>query len=307
MDRRSPPNLADLAAAFLEATSHRYLPNTLRAYHYDLKLLTEALPTATAAAVTTQQLRAFLYAMAELSPATLARRRAALRSLFNWALRNGWVEADPSGALETVRVPQRYPRPLGESQAETLLAAIPLKERRNRLLFGLLYETGMRVGEALGVHAEHVFSNDTDGGFIRVFSKGGQERVVPLLEAPRTRRLLREVLRRQAPVGPLFHGDPRKGGRRHLPLDYTTVFHHFERYLAAARARRPELFASEESVTIHRLRHTYASQRLRDGVSLEAVRKLMGHANLQTTLGYAESDLRDMQRALLEARRQRGR
>jgi site-specific recombinase XerD len=298
--------LAGLAEAFLEATAHQYLPNTLRAYRYDLRLLAEALPGKAAAAVTTLELRAFLHAMAELSPATLARRRAALRSLFGWAQRNGWLQADPSAALETVRVPERQPRPLTERQAEALLAAIPLKERRNRLLFFLLYETGMRVGEALGVHAEHVFSNETDGGFVRVFGKGGRERVVPLLGALRTLRLLRQVLRQPGTVGPLFHGDPRKGGRRHLPLDYTTVFHHFERYLATARARRPELFAEEEPVTIHRLRHTYATLRLREGVSVEAVRKLMGHRNLQTTLGYAEADLQDVQRALLEARRRRG-
>jgi site-specific recombinase XerD len=144
-------------------------------------LLAAALPGASNASVTTQQLRAFLYAMAELAPATLARRRAALRSLFGWALKNDWIAVDPSGALETVRVPQRQPRPLSEPQAEALLAAIPRKERRNRLLFVLLYETGVRVGEALGLHAEHVFCNETDGGFLRVFGKGGRERVVPLL------------------------------------------------------------------------------------------------------------------------------
>lgn len=303
METPRPHRLTDLFADFLEAVAHRYLASTLRAYRYDFKRVVEALSDLEAEAVTTEHLRAFLHAEAELAPATLARRRAALRSAFGWALRNGHVSTDPTALLETVRVPERHPRPLEAALAEALLAAIPRPARRNRLLFCLLYETGMRVGEALGIHVEHVFSNETDGGFIRVFAKGGRERVVPLLEAPRSLRLLRELLRRPGTTGPLFRGDPRKGGRAHEPLDYTTVFYHFERYVATARSRRPALFEREaEAVTIHRLRHTYATQKLRDGVSVEAVRRLMGHRNLQTTLGYAEAELKDMQRALLEAR-----
>lgn len=306
MDTSRPPTLTELAEAFLEAVTRRYCPNTRRAYRSDFKLLAESLPNVVAAAVIPEQLRAFLHAMAELAPATLARRRSALRTLFGWAVRNEWIPCDPTAPLETIRVPQRNPRPLQEAQAEALLAVIPHQDRRNRLLFVVLYETGMRVGEALGIHAEHVFCNETDGGFIRVLGKRDRERVIPLLEAPRTLRLLRERLRRQAPVGPLFPGDPRKGGRIHLPLDYTTVFYHFERYLAAARARHPELFEREtEPVTMHRLRHTYATLKLRDGVSLQVVRKLMGHRNLQTTMAYAEADLRDVRRELLEARRRR--
>ena len=59
-------------------------------------------------------------------------------------------------------------------------------------------------------------------------------------------------------------------------------------------------------ITIHRLRHTYATQKLRDGVSLPSVRKLLGHKNIQTTMRYVETDLDTVKRELLEARRQKG-
>lgn len=107
-----------------------------------------------------------------LRSGTLARRQAALRSGFGWAYREGLIASDPAARLEKVKVPRRDPRPLTEEQAEALLAAIPSAHRRNRLLFHLLYETGMRVGEALGVHVGHVHPNATDGGYIRVVGKG---------------------------------------------------------------------------------------------------------------------------------------
>lgn len=278
LDTTPPSRLSDLVTAFLTAQAHCYLPNTLRAYGYDLGLLARSLPPELeAGAVKPQHLVAFLQSTAELAPATSARRQAAIRALLGWARRHGHIHENPADGLEPVRVPERNPRPLSEAQAEAILAAIPTKERRNRLLFTLLYETGMRVGEALHVHAEHVFENEVDGGFIRVLGKGGRERVVPLIDAPRTVRFLREALRRQGDAGPLFRGDVSKGGRHSAPLDYTTIFYHFERYVARARSRQPALFDREgDPITIHRLRHTYATMRLQDGVSLGAVRKLLG-------------------------------
>jgi site-specific recombinase XerD len=299
--------LCDLAETFLGANHSTFLANTRRAYGYDLALFARAFPHLEVGAVTVEHLRAFLAATADLAPSTLARRRAALRSCFGWAYRNDLVAADPTGKLERVAIPERDPRPLTEEQAEALLAAIPAAHHRNRLLFTLLYETGMRVGEALGLQIGHVHLNDTDGGYLRVLGKGDRERVVPLIDAPRTVRLLRSQLKRLGRVGPVFPGDSRKGGSPAEALDYTTVLYHFERYLDAARRRRPAIFDGEgDPVTIHRLRHTYATARLRDGVSLQAVRKLLGHKNLQTTLRYADADTEAIKRELVEARRRRG-
>lgn len=297
-------HIAELVDAFLDAHAHTYLPNTRRAYAYDLRLFARAFPSLPAADVTVHHLRAFLGAMGDLAPATLARRQAALRACFRWAYRNELIPADPASRLEPVRTPQRDPRPLTGAQVEAILSAIPPSRRRDRLLFHLLYETGMRVGEALAIHAQHVHLNDVDGGYIRVVGKGDHERVVPLIDAPRTVRLLREVLRKGPAVGPLFRGDINKGGRVAAALDYTTIYYHWDRYVAKARARRPELFQSEtEPITIHRLRHTFATDCLRRGVSLPSLRRLMGHRNIQTTLRYADTDLETIKRELVEARR----
>lgn len=300
--------LDEMTEAFLAGNQHTFQANTLRAYGSDLAMLAGMYPDLEVREITVQHLRAFLNAAAELAPSTLARRQATLRSCFAWAYRNEVIDADPTGRLEPVKVPQRDPRPLTEEQVEALLAAIPADDKRNRLLFTMLYETGMRVGEALGIHAQHVHLNDVDGGYIRIIGKGNKERMVPLIDAPRTVRLLREIMKKVGALGPLFRGDLKKGGRTSKAVEYPTVFYHFERYLTTAREKRPALFEQEaEPITIHRLRHTYASLKLRDGVSLPSVRKLMGHKNLQTTLRYAETDLETIKQELAEARRRRQR
>jgi integrase/recombinase XerD len=298
----------ELAAAFLSAHLKTFLPNTRLAYGYDLRLFQRAFPDLDIRGITTQHLRAFLQDTADLAPSTVARRQATLRSCFRWAYQQDLIEADPTAKLEPITIPEHDPRPLTEDQVEAILAAIPVAEKRNRLLFVLLYETGMRVGEALGILLSHIALNDVDGGAIRVVGKGQKERIVPLIDAPRTVRLLRELLKKLGSIGPLFRGDQKKGGHPGAALDRTTVFYHFERYLATARERQPALFAGEDTpITIHRFRHTYATLKLRDGVSLPALRKLMGHKNLQTTLRYAEIDLEQIKQELTDARRRRGR
>src|SRR5207248_1710575 len=148
--------------------------------------------------------------------------------------------------------------------------------------------------------------NDLDGGYLRIVGKGNKERVIPLIDASCSVALFRRVLKTLGGVGPLFSGDVRKGERYGEALDYGTVRYHFERYVGQARSTRPEHFANEhEPITIHRLRHTYATFKLRDGVSLPSVRKLLEHKNLQTTLRYTEIDLETIKRELVEARQRK--
>jgi len=229
-----------------------------------------------------------------------------LRSCFSWAYQQELLPADPTAKLEAIPIGERHPRPLTEKQVEAILAAIPRQGLRNRLLLTLLYETGMRVGEALGLQVQQVHLNDLDGGYLRIVGKGNKERVIPLIDASHSVALLRKVLKTLGGVGPLFRGDVRKGGRHGEALDYSTIWYHFERYVEQARSAHPERFVDEhEPITIHRLRHTYATIKLRDGVSLPSVRKLLGHTNLQTTLRYTEIDLETIKRELVEARQRK--
>jgi len=141
-------DLIELTEAFLAAKQHAFSPNTRRAYRYDLVACARLLPTISLPEITVSHLRLFLDAAADLAPTTLARRKAALRSCFGWAYQQELLPAGrPTARLEAIPIGERHPRPLTEKQMEAILAAIPRKEVRNRLLLTLLYETGMRVGD----------------------------------------------------------------------------------------------------------------------------------------------------------------
>src|SRR5258708_7605552 len=220
-------DLIELIEAFLAAKHHAFSLNTRRAYRYDLVACVRLLPTIPIAEITVSHLRLFLDETFDLAPTSLARRKAALRSCFNWAYQQDLLDADPTAKLEAIPIGERHPRPLTEKQVEAILAAIPRKELRNRLLVTLLYETGMRVGEALGLQVQQVHLNDLDGGYLRIVGKGNKERVIPLIDASRSVALFRNVLKTLGGVGPLFRGNVRKGRRHGEALDYSTVWHHF--------------------------------------------------------------------------------
>jgi site-specific recombinase XerD len=306
LNREEAMNLLELTEAFLAAKQHAFSSNTRRAYRYDLMACARVLGTLPLREITVAHLRLFLDATADLAPTTLARRKAALCSCFGWASQQELLPADPTARLEAIPIGERHPRPLTQPQVEAILAAIPRKELRNRLLVTLLYETGKRVGEALGLQVQQVHLNDLDGGYLRIVGKGTKERVIALIDASRSVTLLRNVLKTLGGAGPLFRGDVRKGGRQGEALDYSTIWYHFERYVEQARSAHPEHFVEEhEPITIHWLRHTYATIKLRNGVSLPLVRKLLGHTTLQTTLRYTEIDLEADKRELVEARRRK--
>lgn len=299
-------DLAQLSDNFLAAKYHALAPNTRRAYRYDLMVCARLLHGLPIAEITVAHLRLLLDASLDLASATLARRKAALHSCFVWAYQQDLLPADPTARLEAIPIGERDPRPLTEKQVEAILAVIPRHDLRNRLLLTLLCETGMRVGEALSLQVQQVQLNSIDGGYLRIIGKGNKERVIPLIDASRSVALIRKLLKVVGGLGPLFRGDTHKGGRYGQALDYSTVWYHFERYVALARSAYPERFAHEqEPITIHRLRHTFATLKLRDGVSLPSVRKLMGHKNLQTTLRYTEIDLETVKRELVEARQRK--
>ncbi|MEJ7638697.1 MAG: tyrosine-type recombinase/integrase, partial [Singulisphaera sp.] len=206
-----------------------------------------------------------------LRPDSRARKQAALASFLSWAHRRGLIVSDPMATIERVRRDPPRPRSLTREQVETVLAAIPPSHRRDRLLFRLIFETGLRVSEALGLHVEDLDLTADDEH--HVLGKGGQRarccwtrRVWSGLHVP-------EVDRNRH--GPLFRAENNgRGG----PLRYQSVQERWARYCAQAGV----------SCTLHQLRHTHPTELVNGGVGLATIRKRLGHKNLQTTLRYSE-------------------
>jgi integrase/recombinase XerD len=274
--------LADLANAGRPAT-------TRRAYASDLAAFTRYY-AGPADVVTAAVLRGFFATLDGLAPATRARKQASLSSFLTWAYRQEAIAANPMTKLERVRLPDPKPRVVPPAIVELVLAQVPRAQRRDRLLFRLLYETGLRIGEALAVHVDDLDLTPDDER-LSVLGKGGRRRTL-LLDDPRLVAELRAYLKATGyRHGPLFRAA--KNGRGG-PLRYQSVQQRWARYCAAAGT----------TVTLHQLRHAHATELVNDGVSLATIGKRLGHKNLQTTARYAaQSDA--TADAELRARRRR--
>ncbi len=269
--------------------------NTTKSYAHDLRQFLTAVP-AELGAVTVESLQQFLEQQSHLSPATRSRRYSTLCAFYHWCVKQELVQQNPMERLDPIIQPKREPRPLADEEVLKIFGAIPKSALRDRTLFMLLYETGIRVGEALALQVSDVTLSQDDEK-IRIFTKGKRERTVMLTAAPESIRLLCRHLKQSGiTAGSIFRGDPRYGGST-LPLDYTVVHKAWQKYCRAAGVEG----------TIHQLRHARASQLIVAGVPLTTVRKQMGHRNLQSTLLYAEVDQAPVKHDLLEYQRRRGR
>lgn len=207
-----------------------------------------------------------------LAARTVARRLAALRSLFDTLQEEGLVEATPTEGARSPKLPAHLPRFLSVEQAKALLAvpdpSTP-RGRRDRCILDLLYAAGLRVSELCDLTLSGL---DLQGGYVRVFGKGGKERVVPVHDA--ARRDLADYLAHTRPL--LKPKDAhvfvnRDGGR----LSRQSVF--------KLVRRCAELAGVPFAVSPHTLRHSFATHLLEGGADLRSVQTLLGHADIAAT------------------------
>jgi integrase/recombinase XerC len=207
---------------------------------------------------------------------TISRRASALRRYFGWARRVGAVTNDPTAGLSAPRGEARLPRVLHPDELRSLLhepaSAGPegARDLRDTALLELLYGSGLRVAEASALDVDDL---DLAQGRVRVWGKGGKQRVVPLSEpaADALRRWLAdgrgELATEASPAAALFLN---LRGRRMTPRDARRVLDR-----RAVAPTHP-----------HALRHTFATHLLDGGADLRVVQELLGHADLATTQRY---------------------
>jgi len=226
-------------------------------------------------------LRAWLAAQsaAHRSRATLARRGAAARTFLAWATRTGRIESDPSVRLGTARVPVALPTVLRGQAVIQLLDAARTRATdggplavRDWAMLELLYATGVRVSELVGIDIRHA---DLDERTVRVVGKGDKERVVPFgrpaAGAVAAWLQVRADLATPASADALFLG---ARGSRIDPRQVREVVH------AATAA------AGVDDLAPHGLRHTAATHLLEGGSDLRSVQEILGHSSLATTQRY---------------------
>ena len=212
-----------------------------------------------------------------LRPASVARRISALRGLYKHLVREGELRRDPTENLEAPRRTRSLPRTLSREVVAALIESPDLNEPRgvrDRSVLELLYATGMRASECLGLTLDDV---NLSAGYVVCTGKGRKQRLVPVgAEAARwVSRYLRDVRPLSTRVrdsGRLFV-NPR-GGRLSRQSLWTIVRR------AAARA------GLRQHISPHVLRHSFASHLLEGGADLRSIQAMLGHVDIATTQIY---------------------
>ena len=267
--------------------------NTLEAYARDLRqfcaFLSGHLGHAPALrdfnALTAADFRAFMAWRRALgaSSRSLSRSLSALRACFRHMERAGHLKNRAVLAVALPRVPRSLPRPLTEEKARAVIAhrseddtRAPWVGLRDQAVLLLLYGSGLRISEALGLNRNDAPVPPRD--ILRVKGKGGQERVVPVL--PVAQEAVIYYL--DACPYPLLGDDPLFVGVRGGRLSPRMV------QLVIARLR--VALDLPPTATPHALRHSFATHLLGSGADLRAIQELLGHASLSTTQVYTEVD-----------------
>jgi integrase/recombinase XerD len=256
-------------------------PNTLEAYGRDLARLTAHAARRRRDVVALEQadLADFIGELRGqgLAPRSVARAVHAIHGLYRFAVREGRLMGDPMENLKAPRAFKALPRYLTGPQVEALLAAPDTQTPlglRDRAMLEVLYATGLRVSELIGLRAADL---DMQVGIVTCFGKGGKERLVPLGEVARS-----WVSRYLAEVRPLMIGQrsttvlflSRRGGR----LSRMGVWGIVRRHAVTAGVER--------TLTPHVLRHSFATHLLEGGADLRAVQAMLGHSDISTTQIY---------------------
>jgi integrase/recombinase XerD len=278
---------------FLGLLAANRSPRTVTAYRRDLASFGEWLGRPVASAKLSELERYLAEQRGRgLSPATISRRAAAIRSFFRHATLLGIVQENPAAALELPRRRTQLPRTLSPGEAERLLeaaAGTAPRALRDRALAELLYGAGLRVSEAVGLERGGV---DLEHRVVRAIGKGDRERVVPIGRAAAA------ALRRY-----LAHGRPHLD-RRHRPeLFLNAQGGPLTRAGAFLILRGLAEKAGLEPGRVHPhlLRHSFATHLLEGGADLRSVQEMLGHADLATTELYTHVSDRRRREAYFEA------
>lgn len=265
--------------------------HTIRAYGNDLAELAEWATRRgrEPGQLAHRDLRGYAATLSErgLSPSSVGRKLAAVRSLHDHLTRVGAAAQNPGELLPSPKRGSRLPRVLGPGEIEALLERIPASgplEVRDRALFELAYACGLRAEEIVNLDLD---SPEFESEGLRVAGKGAKTRIVPMGEP--AQRALERYLEKARPALAADRSQPAlflsRRGRRLSPSD---VRRRLERWVREA--------AVAGHVSPHTLRHSFATHLLEGGADLRSIQELLGHASLSTTQVYTRVEPQRLRR-----------
>jgi integrase/recombinase XerD len=214
---------------------------------------------------------------ANLSVSSAARNLSALKMFFRFLVSDGKIKGNPARRLGVPKLPQRLPEVLTVHEVEKLLSqpdASTHQGQRDKTMLELLYATGLRVSELVGLRVSNI---NLEAGYVRTLGKGSKERMIPMgekaLESLRlylTDGRIGLLKKRSSPY--LFINS------RGKPLTRQGFWKIIKRYRTMAGIKK--------DITPHSLRHSFATHLLEGGADLRSVQIMLGHADISTTQVY---------------------
>lgn len=276
--------------AFLEALRNRAVSeHTLSSYESDLRDLESflSLRKTDFDSIDHIFIRDFLGYLYErdLKKTSVARKLACLRTFFKFLVRDGRLKTNPADLVSSPRLSKTLPSYLPEDEAAAVVEMPQggsLRDLRDRAILEVLYASGLRVRELVGLNDENI---DMAQQLVRVFGKGRKQRVVPFGDF--AARALTAYLAERVRLGLAQAED-----NGQTPVFVSIRGHRLsardvQRLVEKTRLRLP----SGRRLTAHTLRHTFATHLLERGADLRAIQELLGHSSLATTQKYTHVSL----------------
>lgn len=210
-------------------------------------------------------------------PRSAARLLSSLRRFYQYALREGWIQIDPSDRIDAPKVGRPLPKALTEDEIESLIKAPDTHTSlglRDRAMLELLYATGLRVSELIGLRMLQV---NLRQGVVRTLGKGNKERLVPMGET--SVHWLEKYLHDSRPD--LLRG--RVSEYLFLTQRGASMSRQAFWYVIRRHAQHAGI---HKALSPHTLRHSFATHLLNHGADLRVVQMLLGHSDLSTTQIY---------------------
>jgi len=265
----------------------KYSPHTLTAYRNDLGQFQDYLlriyEIDDASSITAQMVRSFVADLMNdgIQSRSINRKISTLKSFFKFQIQQGLLQENPMKKVVSPKTPKRLPVFVEQAKMESLLAHKPEADDsfaywRDYLVLELLYGTGIRLSESIGLKESDL---NLTAGTIKVLGKRNKERIIPITSGLVS--LLREYLNKKQREGFLAPELllTNKGLPAYPKLIYSIVKSHLGT-VSTLKKRSP-----------HVLRHSYATHLLDNGAELNAIKELLGHSNLAATQVYTHNSI----------------